>query len=97
MWFTESSHNPFLPCAIAAEVAPDLGVGTSIAVAFPRSPMVTAQVAWDLAAQTGGNFQLGLGTQAAACQQLGSLPQAPRLRQAHEDIPAQGIFGHLIT
>ena len=66
MWFTESSHNPFLPCAIAAEVAPGLGVGTSIAVAFPRSPMVTAQVAWDLAAQTGGNFQLGLGTQVKA-------------------------------
>jgi probable F420-dependent oxidoreductase len=66
MWFTESSHNPFLPCAVAAEVAPGLGVGTSIAVAFPRSPMVTAQVAWDLAEQTDGNFQLGLGTQVKA-------------------------------
>jgi probable F420-dependent oxidoreductase len=66
MWFTESSHNPFLPCAVAAEVAPALGVGTSIAVAFPRSPMVTAQVAWDLAAQTDGKFQLGLGTQVKA-------------------------------
>jgi probable F420-dependent oxidoreductase len=66
MWFTESSHNPFLPCAVAAEVAPALGVGTSVAIAFPRSPMVTAQEAWDLAAQTGGNFQLGLGTQVRA-------------------------------
>jgi len=66
MWFTESNHNPFLPCALAAEVAPGLGVGTSIAVAFPRSPMVTAQIAWDLAAQTDGNFQLGLGTQVKA-------------------------------
>src|SRR4051812_46884428 len=66
MWFTEASHNPFLPCAVAGEAAPGLGVGTSIAVAFPRSPMVTAQIAWDLADQTGGNFQLGLGTQVKA-------------------------------
>src|SRR4051812_34861733 len=66
MWFTEASHNPFLPCAVAAEAAPGLGVGTSVAVAFPRSPMVTAQIAWDLAHQTGGNFRLGLGTQVKA-------------------------------
>jgi probable F420-dependent oxidoreductase len=66
MWFTETRHSPFLPCAVVAEVAPGLGVGTSIAVAFPRSPMVTAQVAWDLAARTDGNFQLGLGTQVKA-------------------------------
>ncbi|HEX5586965.1 MAG TPA: TIGR03617 family F420-dependent LLM class oxidoreductase [Acidimicrobiia bacterium] len=66
MWFTESAHNPFLPCAVASEAAPTLGVGTSIAIAFPRSPMVTAQLAWDLAVQTDGKFQLGLGTQVKA-------------------------------
>ncbi len=66
MWFTEAGHNPYLPCAVAAEAAPLLGVGTSIAVAFPRSPMVTAQLAWDLAEQSGGRFQLGLGTQVKA-------------------------------
>ena len=66
MWFTESSHNPFLPCAVARDAAPALGVGTSIAVAFPRSPMVTAQVAWDLADQSHGSFRLGLGTQVKA-------------------------------
>jgi probable F420-dependent oxidoreductase len=66
VWFTESSHNPFLPCAVASEAAPGLGVGTSIAVAFPRSPMVTAQIAWDLAEASQGNFRLGLGTQVKA-------------------------------
>jgi len=66
MWFTEAGHNPFLPCAVAAEAAPALGVGTSVAVAFPRSPMVTAQIAWDLADQTQGHFRLGLGTQVKA-------------------------------
>ena len=38
-------------------------LGTCIALAFPRSPMVTAQIAWDLAAQSKGRFILGLGTQ----------------------------------
>src|SRR5581483_128556 len=37
-----------------------------IATAFPRSPMVTAQAAWDLAALSGGRFILGLGTQVKA-------------------------------
>jgi probable F420-dependent oxidoreductase len=94
MWFTESSHNPFLPCAVAAEVAPELGVGTSIAVAFPRSPMVTAQVAWDLAAQTDGNFQLGLGTQVKAhITRRFSIPWSKPVAQLREYVEAlRAIF-----
>ena len=38
-------------------------LGTSIAVAFPRSPMVLAHIAWDLQEFSGGRFILGLGTQ----------------------------------
>ena len=41
-------------------------IGTDVAIAFPRSPMVTAQAAWDLAALSGGRFILGLGTQVKA-------------------------------
>jgi probable F420-dependent oxidoreductase len=63
MWFTESAHNPFLSCAVAAVETERLVLGTGIAVAFPRSPMVTAQVSWDLAAAAPGRFVLGLGTQ----------------------------------
>jgi probable F420-dependent oxidoreductase len=59
----DTGHEPFLPIAAAATRAPGLEYGTSIAVAFPRSPMVTAQMAWDLQAATGGRFILGLGTQ----------------------------------
>ena len=66
LWFTESKHNPFLGCAVAATAAERLTIGTGVAIAFPRSPMVTAQVAWDLAAATGGRFVLGLGTQVRA-------------------------------
>lgn len=63
LWTTETAHNPFLPLTLAASATQRLELGTAIAVAFPRSPMVTAQVAWDLAAQSGGRFILGLGTQ----------------------------------
>lgn len=59
----DTGHEPFLPVAAAASHAPGLDYGTAIAVAFPRSPMVTAMTAWDLQAATGGRFLLGLGTQ----------------------------------
>lgn len=59
----ETTHDPFIPLALASVEAPELTLGTAIAVAFPRSPMVTAQVAWDLAAMSQGRFILGLGTQ----------------------------------
>ncbi|HSS10942.1 MAG TPA: TIGR03617 family F420-dependent LLM class oxidoreductase [Acidimicrobiales bacterium] len=66
LWFTESAHNPFLPVGAAALVSERLVLGTDVAVAFPRSPMVTAQAAWDLADASGGRFVLGLGTQVKA-------------------------------
>jgi probable F420-dependent oxidoreductase len=62
----ETSHEPFIPLALASQAAPSLDLGTAIAVAFPRSPMVTAQVAWDLAGMSSGRFILGLGTQVKA-------------------------------
>jgi len=66
LWVTEAAHNPWIACALAAEAAEGLMVGTDVAIAFPRSPMVTAQAAWDLAALSGGRFILGLGTQVKA-------------------------------
>lgn len=62
-WTAEASHDPFLPLAVAAAAAVDIRLGTSIAVAFARSPMTLAHTAWDLAAVSGGRFVLGLGTQ----------------------------------
>jgi probable F420-dependent oxidoreductase len=66
LWFTESSHNPYIASALAARTTTSITIGTDIAVAFPRSPMVTAQAAWDLAELSGGRFVLGLGTQVKA-------------------------------
>jgi probable F420-dependent oxidoreductase len=59
----EAGHDPFLPLAIVAEHTENIRLGTNVAVAFPRSPLVVAQVAWDLQHLSGGRFQLGLGTQ----------------------------------
>ena len=63
LWTAETSHDPFLPLVLAAEHTTRIKLGTSIAVAFPRSPMVLAQIGWDLQEQSRGRFILGLGTQ----------------------------------
>ncbi len=63
VWTLETGDDPFLPLVLAAEHTSRVAMGTAIAVAFPRSPMVTAQIAWDLAGMSRGRFILGLGTQ----------------------------------
>src|SRR5262249_6454273 len=52
---TESGRTAYLSCA-AAVLAADIDVLTGVAVAFPRSPMVTASTAWELAEASGGRF-----------------------------------------
>ena len=60
---SETVHDPFVVSALALEHTTTLCVRTSMVVAFPRSPMVTAYAAWDLARFSGGRFQLGLASQ----------------------------------
>ena len=62
----ETSHDPFLPLALAAEHTDRIDLITAIAVGFARNPMVLAQVSWDLQALSGGRFILGLGSQIQA-------------------------------
>jgi probable F420-dependent oxidoreductase len=62
-WAFETSHDPFLPLLLAAEHTSRLELGTNIAVAFARNPMVVANIGWDLQAYSQGRFILGLGTQ----------------------------------
>src|SRR5512141_2215245 len=66
LWASETQHDPFLPCGLIAEHTERLKMGTAIAVSFARSPANLAYTAWDLAAQSGGRFMLGLGTQVKA-------------------------------
>jgi len=60
----ETSHDPFVSLGAASQATTSLAMGTAVAVAFARSPMVTAMAAWDLAASS--TFMLGLGTQISA-------------------------------
>ena len=65
LW-TETSSVPWMQIAAAAMAAPDMYFTTGIAVAFPRSPMVSAAIAWEMADNTNGRFRLGLGSQVKA-------------------------------
>ncbi|HZA45080.1 MAG TPA: TIGR03617 family F420-dependent LLM class oxidoreductase, partial [Rubrobacter sp.] len=66
LWTSETKHDSFLPLAVAANNTKRLDLGTSIAIAFSRSPMTMAQISWDLQELSGGRFILGLGTQVKA-------------------------------
>lgn len=66
LWTSETQHDPFLPLAVAATATSSIKLGTAIAVAFARSPMVIAQTAWDLQRGSAGRFILGLGSQVKA-------------------------------
>ncbi|WP_375389419.1 TIGR03617 family F420-dependent LLM class oxidoreductase [uncultured Amnibacterium sp.] len=59
----ETRHDPFLALALAARETTRVGLLTTIAVAFARSPMTVAQSAFDLQAISRGRFLLGLGSQ----------------------------------
>ena len=61
--FTETGRTAYLNAAVASQAAPELELSTGVAVAFPRSPFVTAATAWELQEASGGKFRLGLGTQ----------------------------------
>jgi len=62
-WTAETSRDPFLPLMVAAEHTERIELGTSIAVAFARNPMLLANLGNDLQHYSGGRFILGLGTQ----------------------------------
>lgn len=63
LWVEETRHDPFLQVLEALQATESVTVGTSIAVAFARTPMTTAGVAYDLARHARGRFVLGLGSQ----------------------------------
>jgi len=59
----DAVHDGLLLAAMALANTSKLKVQTSVLVAFPRSPMITAIAAWDLQKMSAGRFELGLGTQ----------------------------------
>jgi probable F420-dependent oxidoreductase len=62
----ELAHDPFMPLALAAMATERVQLATSVAISFPRSPMIVANIGWDLNLNSRGRFVLGLGTQVRA-------------------------------
>lgn len=88
-WTGELSHDPFLPLLLAAEHTTRLEIGTSIAVAFARSPMTVAHLGWDLQAYSQGRFILGLGSQIQPhIEKRFSMPWSHPVRRMREYILA---------
>jgi probable F420-dependent oxidoreductase len=63
---SELKHDPFAPLAFAAVATERVSLVTSVAIAFPRSPMIVANQAWDLHTHSKGRFVVGLGSQIKA-------------------------------
>jgi probable F420-dependent oxidoreductase len=61
--FSEVRHDPFVVAAVAASATGRIHLATSVAIAFPRSPMVIAQATHNLQELSDGRFSVGLGTQ----------------------------------
>ncbi len=88
LWVAETARTAYVQSAVALQATQRATVGTSIALAFPRSPVITAMTARDLAELSGGRFILGLGTQVKRVnEQRYSTPfehPAPKMREAVE-------------
>lgn len=88
-WTGEINHDPFLPLLLAAEHTSHLELGTSIAVAFARNPMIVANLGWDLQSYSRGRFILGLGTQVKAhIEKRFSMPWSHPVRRMREFVLA---------
>src|SRR2546423_3025079 len=85
VWTTETTSNPFIQAALVAQATSRVRIGTGIALAFPRSPGITAMTAVDLDELSGGRFALGIGPQVKRVnEQRFSTPfehPAPKMRE----------------
>ncbi len=88
----ESRHDPFLSLGVAAVHSERLQLGTAVAIAFPRSPMVMANLCWDLQQGSRGRFVLGIGPQVKGHNERRfSVPwsaPAPRVKEYIESLRA---------
>jgi probable F420-dependent oxidoreductase len=63
VWLAELDRTAFVQASAAIAATTRISVGTGVALAFPRSPTITAMTAWDLDEMSGDRFMLGLGPQ----------------------------------
>jgi len=95
----ETKDDPFVLTALAAQATQRLRIGTSVAIAFPRSPTVTAMSAWTLAKLSHGRFTLGLGSQVRAhIERRYGLPWSPAGPWMREYVNAvRAVWAHWQT
>jgi len=88
----ENRQDPFLPLAVAAVNSQRVQLATGIAISFARSPMVFANLSWDLQRASRGRFVLGLGSQVKGHNErrfsVPWTPPAPRMRECVQAIRA---------
>ncbi|HEX9235820.1 MAG TPA: LLM class flavin-dependent oxidoreductase, partial [Actinomycetota bacterium] len=86
IWVAETARSAYIQAAAAVQATSRITVGTDIALAFARSPTITAMTARDLAELSGGRFVLGLGSQVKRVNERRfSVPfehPAPRMAEA---------------
>ena len=63
VWVSETGRDSIVQATVLAQATSRIQIGTNITVAFPRSPTVTAQQAWDINEISGDRFVVGLGSQ----------------------------------
>jgi probable F420-dependent oxidoreductase len=92
VWVAETARSAFVQATLVAQATDRATVGTAVALAFPRSPAITAMAARDLAELSRGRFILGLGPQVKRVnEQRFSVPfehPAPKMEEAARAIRA---------
>ena len=69
-------------------------IGTSVSIAFARSPFVTAMTAWTMQKLANGRFELGLGSQVGAhIRRRFGLPSHPAVRGCAITSMRSSLFG----
>jgi probable F420-dependent oxidoreductase len=94
-WVNETKHDPFIQLALAATSTKKIGLGTSIALAFTRSPTTLAYTAWDLQSVSKGRLVLGLGSQVKGHieRRFGMKWEAPAPKMKEVILALRSIWG----
>jgi len=95
-WVNEIKHDPFVQIALAATSTKGIRLGTSIALAFTRSPTTLAYTAWDLQNLSGGRLILGLGSQVKGHieRRFGMKWEAPAPKMKEVVLALKSVWGN---
>ncbi len=81
----ELSHDSIVTMTLAAAATSKIEIQTSVTIAFPRSPFVSAMQSWDIQQLSSGRFTIGLGSQVKGhnVRRFGGTwsPPGPRMRE----------------